>query len=118
MGTIPTRPVWLTNTSAADMADALKILATPDYEIKELSGTIEGVLEEFESPASTFDCEHCHGITTSDYLGNCAACGAPRKKAKKFIPPATLYGEPITDKDAAAFIMGESKLEVNSILPW
>ena len=62
----------------------------------------------------TLHCVYCHGITTNDYLGNCAACGGPRKKVQPFIPQATLYGQPVTDEDAAAFIMGESKLEVNS----
>jgi len=79
-----------------------------------MNGMVMGNLSPVIEQEATLHCVYCHGITTNDYLGNCAACGGPRKKVQPFIPQATLYGQPVTDEDAAAFIMGESKLEVNS----
>ena len=32
-----------------------------------------------ETKQEAHSCEFCHGITTNDYRGNCAACGAPRR---------------------------------------
>ena len=37
--------------------------------------------------AKTYSCDFCHGQTTNDYRGNCAACGAPREKEEEFPEP-------------------------------
>ena len=59
-------------------------------------------------------CGYCHGKTTNDMRGNCAACGGPR--VQPVIPQATLYGKPITDKEAVEFIVGDSTFPM--VLPW
>ena len=48
----------------------------------DLGTSIVGTLESTRQP--TFTCIYCHGETTNDYRGNCAACGAPREKEKQF----------------------------------
>ena len=61
-------------------------------------------------------CGYCHGKTTNDMRGNCAACGAPRKEIalEPFAGQGIPYGKPITHE--SPLVLDESAFP--SVIAW
>ena len=86
------------NCTMSSMTNSLNKLARASMKTSEEMFAFHEAYQEPEIKQEVHSCGYCHGKTTNDMRGNCAACGAPRKEVQPFIPQATLYGKPITDE--------------------